>query len=171
MSRALIALFAVGCIQAAKLPGEYQALQSQIQETARDKWAQECAPVETARAITHAEFADLEFRQGDARRATEHLEIARENAASAITKADLCRPKDRDKDAIFDHIDKCPDEPEDYDDHFRFCGTPQFETHLLWMAGGRLPLRFKRLAALGVNTQHHYTGCKRVTTRRLAGSL
>ena len=51
-------------------------------------------------------------------------------------------------------------QPEDYDDHFRFCGTPQFETHLLWMAGGRLPLRFKRLAALGVNTQHHYTGCK-----------
>ena len=51
-------------------------------------------------------------------------------------------------------------QPEDYDDHFRFCGTPQFETHLLWQAGERLPLRFKRLVALGVNTQHHYTGFK-----------
>ena len=127
MNRALIVLFSVGCIQAAKLPGEHKALQSQIEETARDKWAQECAPVETARAITHSEFAELEFKQGDARRATEHLEIARENAASAITKADLCRPKDRDNDAIFDHLDKCPDEPEDYDDHLDTDGCPDLD--------------------------------------------
>ena len=47
----------VGCIQAAKLPGENAALQSQIEEINKDKWARECAPRETALAISNADFA------------------------------------------------------------------------------------------------------------------
>ncbi|MAY79697.1 MAG: hypothetical protein CL930_02835 [Deltaproteobacteria bacterium] len=127
MMRPWIALFAVGCIQAAKLPGDHEDLQSQLKEASRDKWAQECAPIETARAITHAEFAQLEFQQGDARRATEHVSLAGENVEIALKKADSCRPKDRDKDAIFDHLDKCPDEPEDYDDHLDTDGCPDLD--------------------------------------------
>ena len=67
----------VGCIQAAKLPGENAALQAQIEEINKDKWARECAPKETALAISNADFVQLEFQQGDARRATEHMEAAR----------------------------------------------------------------------------------------------
>ena len=74
----------VGCIQAAKLPGENAALQAQIEEINKDKWAKECAPRETALALSHADFVQLEFKQGDARRATEHMETARSNAASAM---------------------------------------------------------------------------------------
>ena len=45
---------------------------------------------------------------------------------------------------------------EEYNQHFRFCGTPSFYDHQLWLAGGRLDLRYARLSALGVNTQHYY---------------
>jgi len=117
----------VGCIQAAKLPGEQAALKRQIDEMGQDKWAQECAPKETALAISHADFVALEFEQGDARRATEHMTIARNSATEALVKADACRPKDRDGDAIWDHEDKCPDEPEDYDGHLDEDGCPDYD--------------------------------------------
>lgn len=44
----------------------------------------------------------------------------------------------------------------EYDQRFRFSGTPAFYKHQLWYNGGRLDLRFARLSALGVNTQHAY---------------
>ena len=124
MIRCLLLVCLTGCIQAAKLPAEHTALNSQIDEMAQDKWAEECAPRETALAISHAEFLVLEFQQGDVRRATEHMDIARENAAIALAKADACRPKDRDGDAIWDHEDGCPDEPEDRDEFQDEDGCP-----------------------------------------------
>ena len=75
MKRSWLVLVLGGCIQAAKLPAEQQALNRQLDEMAKDKWAEECAPVEAARAISHAEFLLLEFKQGDARRATEHFQF------------------------------------------------------------------------------------------------
>ncbi len=117
----------MGCIQAAKLPAEHAALKRQIEEMEQDKWAKECAPKETALAISHADFVELEFEQGDARRATEHMSIARSAATEALVKADECRPKDRDGDAIWDHEDKCPDEPEDYDGHLDEDGCPDYD--------------------------------------------
>jgi outer membrane protein OmpA-like peptidoglycan-associated protein len=116
-----------GCIQAAKLPGEHVLLKAQLEEMAGDKWAQECAPKQSAVAISHADFLSIEFEQGDVRRATEHMETARAAATEALSKADACRPKDRDKDAIWDHEDKCPDEPEDYDGHLDEDGCPDFD--------------------------------------------
>lgn len=127
MKQSWLILLLGGCIQAAKLPAEQQSLNRQLDEMAKDKWAEECAPAEAARAISHAEFLLLEFKQGDARRATEHMEIAQENVALAIAKADECRPKDRDGDAIWDHEDGCPDEPEDYDGHLDEDGCPDFD--------------------------------------------
>ena len=127
MRALLLALLSMGCIQASKLPLEHKALQDQLAEADKDRWAMECAPVETAKAKTHGEFAELEFEQGDARRATEHMSIARENVALALAKADECRPKDRDGDAIWDHEDQCPDEPEDYDDHLDTDGCPDYD--------------------------------------------
>ena len=125
--RTLFLLGWVGCIQATKLPAEHNALNAQLDEMAQDKWAEECAPRETAMANSHAEFLVLEFQQGDVRRASEHMNIARENAAIAVAKADECRPKDRDGDAIWDHEDMCPDEPEDYDGHLDEDGCPDFD--------------------------------------------
>ena len=114
-------------MQATKLPAEHTVLNAQLDEMAQDKWAEECAPRETAMAISHAEFLVLEFQQGDVRRASEHMDIARENATIAVAKADECRPKDRDGDAIWDHEDKCPDEPEDYDGHLDEDGCPDYD--------------------------------------------
>ncbi len=127
MIRIASLVWMVGCIQAAKLPGEHTTLKNQIAEMGQDKWAEECAPKETALAIAHADFVTLEFEQGDARRATEHMTIAREAATEALAKADECRPKDRDGDAIWDHEDKCPDEPEDYDGHLDEDGCPDYD--------------------------------------------
>jgi outer membrane protein OmpA-like peptidoglycan-associated protein len=125
--RWFVPLMFVGCMQAAKLPSEQGALTRDLQEIDKDKWAQECAPRETAMAKTHSEFVAIEFDQGDVRRATEHMEVARTNAAAAVAMADECRPKDRDQDAIWDHEDKCPDEPEDYDGHLDEDGCPDFD--------------------------------------------
>ena len=127
MIRSLLLLGLVGCIQAAKLPGEQATLKRQLDEMDQDKWARECAPKETALAISHADFVTIEFEQGDARRATEHMTIARNAATEALVKADACRPKDRDGDAIWDHEDKCPDEPEDYDGHLDEDGCPDYD--------------------------------------------
>lgn len=125
--RWLIPLMLVGCMQASKLPAEQSQLTRTMTEMDKDKWAQECAPREVAMAKTHAEFVLIEFKQGDVRRATEHMDVAQLNAADAVAKADECRPKDRDQDAIWDHEDKCPDEPEDYDGHLDEDGCPDFD--------------------------------------------
>lgn len=116
-----------GCMQASKLPGDQDALKRSLDTMGQDQWAQECAPREAALATTHAEFVQIEFAQGDVRRATEHMAIARENADVAVAKAEECRPKDRDGDAIWDHEDKCPDEPEDFDGHMDDDGCPDFD--------------------------------------------
>ena len=55
------------------------------------------------------------------------MEIARDNATEAIIKADKCRPKDKDGDTIWDHEDKCPDEPEDFDGHLGKDGCPDYD--------------------------------------------
>jgi outer membrane protein OmpA-like peptidoglycan-associated protein len=116
-----------GCLQAAKLPAEHVALKAQLAEMNKDKWASECAPKQSALATSHADFLSVEFEQGDVRRATEHMNTARAAAGQAITKADACRPKDRDGDGIWDHEDKCPDEPEDFDGHLDEDGCPDFD--------------------------------------------
>ena len=116
-----------GCMQASKLPASHTELKRTLDEMGKDQWAQECAPREAALATTHAEFVLIEFEQGDVRRATEHMEVAQANATVAVEKAEECRPKDRDGDAIWDHEDKCPDEPEDYDGHMDEDGCPDFD--------------------------------------------
>ena len=127
MMRGWVLLILGGCISAAKLPGEHVLLKAQLEVMSKDKWAAECAPAQTALAISHAEFLGIEFEQGDVRRATEHMETARAAATEALVKADACRPKDRDKDGIWDHKDQCPDEPEDYDGHLDEDGCPDFD--------------------------------------------
>jgi len=122
-SRLLVLAALAGCVQAAKLPGEHKALTAELKDAHTNKWAKECGPAQLAKAETHKEFAEIEFEQGDARRATEHLAVARANIAQALE----CRPKDRDGDGVFDNVDKCPDEPEDMDGHLDTDGCPDFD--------------------------------------------
>jgi outer membrane protein OmpA-like peptidoglycan-associated protein len=128
MNRSFLVL---GLLFACKKPGplqQYHAeIQTGLQGTAVDEWAERCAPRELALAQTHREFAELEFQQGDTRRAEEHLLIARENVGIALRKAEVCRPKDRDKDGIFDHLDACPDEPENKNGFQDDDGCPEFD--------------------------------------------
>jgi outer membrane protein OmpA-like peptidoglycan-associated protein len=77
--------------------------------------ARRCAPEPTASAASNLEFARLEFRQGDVRRAQEHLNVARTSAVLALEAATPCGTADRDGDKVADIIDRCPDEKEDLD--------------------------------------------------------
>ena len=91
--------------------------------TARDNGAQRCAPVELAMAESHNDFAEHELDEGDYHEARDAAEIATTNAQLAIDKSprDRCvekHPKkigDADGDGIPDDVDKCPNEPEDFD--------------------------------------------------------
>lgn len=74
-----------------------------------------CAPEELANAESGVAFTLLEFDQGDVRRAQDHVVSANDWARRALEKATPCGTADRDKDAIVDIIDQCPDEPEDKD--------------------------------------------------------
>jgi OmpA-OmpF porin, OOP family len=92
--------------------------------TARDQGAQRCAPVELAMAETHNDFAQHELDEGNYHRARDAAELAETNAQLAIDKSprDRCTDRvapppagDRDRDAIVDDVDRCPDDPEDND--------------------------------------------------------
>lgn len=106
-------LVTAGCARPGPLQEYYAELKADFDKANIDEWAKECAPRELALAETNREFAELEFKQGDIRRAEQHLLVARENIKIAVQKADACRPKDRDGDGIMDDVDQCPDEPED----------------------------------------------------------
>jgi OOP family OmpA-OmpF porin len=109
-------LFAVvllsGCVKVTDLPEHHRVVADGLQEAGVDRWAEQCAPRELALAQSNQAFAELEFEQGNDRRAEEHLLIARTNIAIALEAAERCRPKDRDGDGILDEVDKCPDEAE-----------------------------------------------------------
>ena len=112
----LLSLFVVfslsGCVKVRSLPEHHQTVAEGLSEASIDRWAEECAPRELALAQSNQAFAELEFEQGNDRRAEEHLLIARTNVALALEAAERCRPKDRDGDGILDGDDECPDSAE-----------------------------------------------------------
>jgi outer membrane protein OmpA-like peptidoglycan-associated protein len=95
-----------------------------LAEQAEHNGAIRCAPRELALAKSHIEFASAELDKGFFPRATEHLDIARANAHAALEMSppEKCaerqfqeeEPGDRDGDGIPDNVDKCPDQPENY---------------------------------------------------------
>ncbi len=74
-----------------------------------------CAPVEMAYAETAADFTRIELHQGSAHRADRHVREAYDYAITALEKATPCGGADRDRDTIPDIVDRCADEPEDFD--------------------------------------------------------
>lgn len=131
MNRALAALLILGssCTMwtRSSMQQDYQQLQKDIASATADPWAEVCAPRELAMAMSNRDFAEVEFKEGDPRTATEHLKVANENIAIALQRADLCRPKDTDGDGITDDIDKCPTQPEDFDGDADDDGCPDFD--------------------------------------------
>jgi len=131
VNRALAALLILGssCTMwtRSSMQQDYQQLQKDIASATADPWAEVCAPRELAMAMSNRDFAEVEFKEGDPRTATEHLKVANENIAIALQRADLCRPKDTDGDGITDDIDKCPTQPEDFDGDADDDGCPDFD--------------------------------------------
>jgi outer membrane protein OmpA-like peptidoglycan-associated protein len=82
---------------------------------ARKLNADKCAPEAFANAVSDAGFARIEFRQGNARRALMHTDSAELNARAALEASEACGGQDYDGDGIADVIDRCPNEPEDFD--------------------------------------------------------
>lgn len=114
-----------GCARVGPLPMMMEQTNGHLSRADIDEWAMECAPRELALARSHKAFAELEFQQGDDRRAEQHLLIARRNARLAVEAAEACRPKDRDGDGYVDNEDDCPDEPETFNNYLDEDGCPE----------------------------------------------
>ncbi len=125
--RLALLLFLSACVHAGQKTHEVR----QVIKIARDQGAYVCAPVELAKAESHADFADAEFIAGNAWAAAHELSIAHENAQHAIDHSprEKCSPstivrKDSDHDGVADEEDRCPNEPEDRDDFMDDDGCP-----------------------------------------------
>lgn len=103
----------------------------QMTREAREAGAYGCAPRELALAEVHTELAERELSQGDYFRAREHLQIADENARSALrlSPRDRCAARaaaiDTDADGVPDGADKCPTAREDADQFEDADGCPE----------------------------------------------
>jgi outer membrane protein OmpA-like peptidoglycan-associated protein len=105
-----------------------------------------CKPVELALAEANLAFAEVEFEEGDARRAYQHLGFGREKVAVALAcPIDVPAPKptpkpepepvapkvvtstDRDGDGVPDADDVCVDVPEDLDAFKDADGCPELD--------------------------------------------
>ncbi|MBN1337525.1 MAG: OmpA family protein [Deltaproteobacteria bacterium] len=125
--RLFLLLLLAGCADLSALQRQNQTLITQLKGLEANRYAVLCAPEALAMAQAHREFAELEFRQGNASRAAEHLAIARQYADQAIQATATCTLEDRDQDGIPDLDDRCPDEPEDKDDDRDEDGCPEAE--------------------------------------------
>lgn len=87
-----------------------------------------CAPRDLALAEAHIDFARFESDRGDTLAAGQHLILAKKHteAVHAVKDKKGCCP-DRDGDALCDADDKCPDEPEDFDNDQDTDGCPEYD--------------------------------------------
>ncbi len=126
--------FVNSCGHVSQLRGEIDGLRT-LTEQAEHNGAMRCAPQELALAKSHLEFAGVAIDQGFSPRAVEHLDIARANAHAAyeLSPPEKCaerqfqeepKPGDRDGDGILDTVDKCPDDPENYNGYQDEDGCP-----------------------------------------------
>ena len=117
---------AVSCSTVSTMRGEIEGL-SKVADQAERNGAMRCAPRELALAKSHLKFATIEIDQGFFPRAKDHLQIAEANAHAAYDLSPPAKcsergfveeappaPGDRDGDGILDNVDKCPDQPENY---------------------------------------------------------
>lgn len=115
-----------GCVQSQALQVDHAQL-AQLLQQARAQGAVDCTPFELAVAEANEEFARIEFREGDARRAQDHLETALAHARLAVNGSVACTPNDADSDGLADADDNCPTAAEDFDGIADDDGCPDAE--------------------------------------------
>lgn len=107
-----------------KLLGEVEGTQTVLQRAIRDgSKSINCAPKETAIAEANIKFAQDALAIGEYYRGKQYADDAEyyTNKARELTSPERCRDKpagrvgDRDGDGYDDEVDKCPDNPEDFD--------------------------------------------------------
>jgi outer membrane protein OmpA-like peptidoglycan-associated protein len=112
-----------GCI-GQKLLGEVEGTQTVLQRAIRDgSKSINCAPKETALAEANIKFAQDALATGEYYRGKQYADDAEfyTTKARELTTPERCREKmvsrvgDRDGDGYDDEVDKCPDDPEDFD--------------------------------------------------------
>src|SRR6185437_669040 len=135
LTSAALAVSLISCSQVSQMRGEVEGL-NKVADQAERNGAMRCAPRELALAKSHLQFATIELDQGFFPRAREHLQIAEANAHAAydLSPPQKCSERgfveepppigDRDGDGLPDNIDKCPDEPENYNGYQDADGCP-----------------------------------------------
>jgi OmpA-OmpF porin, OOP family len=113
-----------GCAETAQLRGGITTTRRKLEQIEKNG-AYVCAPKELAIAKANLRFAELEIEQGFGHAARRHYDVALANAELADKKspADKCAGPavvvaecaDADGDRICDDMDRCPDQPEDYE--------------------------------------------------------
>ena len=134
---AIVTLFGVtSCADVSRMRGDIEALKK-LSDQAKDNGALKCAPRELAMAHAHLEFATVELDQGFFVRARDHLDLAQANAHAAydlsppqrcaergFEEAPVPKPGDKDGDGYLDPDDKCPEQPENYNNVEDHDGCP-----------------------------------------------
>jgi outer membrane protein OmpA-like peptidoglycan-associated protein len=126
----LLLTFGSGCVHPTGLKSQSDTLHDLILQ-ANESDARLCAPRQMALAESNSEFVDLEFQQGDPRRAQEHLDVALGNIRAAISLVGTCGPRDSDHDGIMDDYDACPEQAEDMDGYQDEDGCPEGDPPVL----------------------------------------
>ena len=126
----VVAMFTLTSCAGEKLRGQVSGVQTSLQRAIRDgSKTIGCAPKETALAEANVKFANDALDMGEYFRGKEHSELADIYTKLAIAKTDSVRCRDtgvvapppgdiaddRDQDGYDDQVDKCPDDPEDFD--------------------------------------------------------
>jgi len=111
------------CAEPARLRGRIAGLEEVLAQAERNG-AVRCAPRELATARSQLKFASLELDQGFVSKASTHFTHAEPNAHAALflSPPEQCvdrdfvesRPGDRDGDGYADALDRCPDQPETF---------------------------------------------------------
>lgn len=114
------ALLFLGCDKAPNLRGRIAGLHEIADQAERDG-ALLCAPRELALTRAYTQFAEMELKKGALSRASDFVERAELNAEATKLQSppEYCtdqpaKPGDRDGDGYLDPVDKCPDEPENF---------------------------------------------------------
>lgn len=127
-------LLTSGCVNIGVLAADHESLK---QEIAAAQARTRCAPKDLAMAEANLAFAELEFDEGDAHRASQHVAVGRDHAKVAgacpaipvapvvvavvappvVTPPVVVKPTvtDKDGDGVNDTDDVCPNDPEDLD--------------------------------------------------------
>jgi len=121
------------CAEAPRLRGQIAGLEKVLEQAERNG-AVRCAPRELAIARSQLKFASLELDQGFVSKASSHMFRAEPNARAALflsppeycaERAFVQTPGDRDGDGYPDNVDKCPEQPENFNNFQDEDGCPE----------------------------------------------